>query len=444
VKIWHRALTAWRVGERKPANYLVMAPVPDRGMASLISSFPDITGCHSGESRDPHVTLFGPFFPKGDACLLPGIIGQPLAGVNHFSCTGGELIRLKGLRGGAIGFRLIPGARLQAFYHKMVECLDPRVSKTIWIDRPPGQRLFHISLRYNIPFRDVSRVWDRVVTLPLSPLFIRGQGKEPVSPLRTYLLAGDAPIDLFRISLLRRGFLWKEYDLPRRRWLSRSEALDQTEWVRTREEYRKGEGFELRSPVTRNYSPPFVIGDLHLGHAGIIDYCRRPFSSSREMDKVLIRNWNYTVRPGDGVFFLGDLRHGRHAPPAEYYLERLCGRILFIRGNHDKGLPGGVRDFRITHCGITFLLIHDPEDVPAGETSWVLHAHHHNNNIAKYPFINTETRTINVSAELVNYAPVGLDEIARFIRESAPREHLQTLKDARERYPLQDSEKGNQ
>jgi calcineurin-like phosphoesterase family protein len=443
MKEGHRARTAWRIGQRKPTDYLIMARIPDKGISSLISSFPVITGCSSGESREPHVTLFGPFRIKEELRQLPGIIEQALIGATHFSCQRGNLIRLKGIRGGAIAFRLDPGEGLLAFYRSLVSTLDSRLSQNIWIDRSPGQRLFHISLRFNIPFREFDQVWNRVIALPESPHYVKSRAKEPGFSLRTYLLTCDAPIDMFRISLMRRGFLWKEYDLPRKLWLSRGEALPSGGWVKTLAEYRKREGFELHQPDGRKDHSPFVIGDLHLGHGNIIDYCRRPFSSFREMDAVLIRNWNYTINPEDEVYYLGDLRHGRHAPPASYYLERLSGRILFVCGNHDKGIPGGIRNYRITHQGIPFFLIHDPEEVPAGESSWVLHAHHHNNTLALYPFINSETRTINVSAELVNYVPVSLDEICRFIRKAAPGEHLGTLKEARERYPDQgqDSER---
>jgi calcineurin-like phosphoesterase family protein len=435
MKKGHRARMAWRIGQRKPADLLLLARIPDKGIASLITSFPVITGCTSGESRDPHVTLFGPLRPGGDLRNFPDIIAQTLSGVTHFSCQREDLIRLKGVRGGAIALRLDPGESLQAFYRRLVKTLNSRLSWISWIDRSPGQRLFHITLRFNIPFREVHRVWERVTSLPESPHYLRSGGKDPGFSLRTYLLTCDAPLDLFRIALMRRGFLWKEYDLPRKLWLSRDEALNAGGWVKTREEYRRREGLELHLPVDRKGDSPFVIGDLHLGHRNIIDYCRRPFSSSQEMDRVLIRNWNCIVRPHDEVYYLGDLRHGRHAHPASYYLDRLSGRISLICGNHDEGLIGGVHNLRITHQGIPFLLVHDPGEAPAGERSWVLHAHFHNNNIARYPFMNAETRTINVSAELVNYAPVSLDEICGFIRKAGAGEHLATLRQARERYP---------
>jgi calcineurin-like phosphoesterase family protein len=430
----HRARTAWRVGRRRPADHLILARVPDRGIASLIASFPTVTRCTSGEAKEPHVTLFGPFLPETDGRKLSAAVEKALNGPDHLSCRIAGLIRLEGIKGGAIALAIDPDHGLKTLYQGLVEGLGPRVAACSWVDRPPGQRLFHISLRFNIPFREFSRVWERVTSLSPSPLFLRPKGGKPLPPIRTYLYTGDAPLDLFRVALLRRGSLLREYDLPTKTWLSRGHALSPDGWVRTREEFRWLEGLELPGPVT-GVGPPFVIADLHLGHRNIIDYCRRPFSSPEEMDRILIRNWNYTVRPGDEVYFLGDLRHGRNAPDGSYYLGLLSGRVHLVRGNHDQGMTGGVDQLRIANGEFSFLLVHDPEKVPAGETAWVIHGHYHNNDIARYPFIHAGNRTINVSAELVNYSPVSLSEICEFLRRAGAGEQIPTLKEARERYP---------
>ena len=50
----------------------------------------------------------------------------------------------------------------------------------------------------------------------------------------------------------------------------------------------------------------FFTSDLHLGHANVITYDNRPFSSVEEMDEELIRRWNAKVGKGDVVYVLGD------------------------------------------------------------------------------------------------------------------------------------------
>jgi len=76
----------------------------------------------------------------------------------------------------------------------------------------------------------------------------------------------------------------------------------------------------------------WLTADTHYGHANIIKYCNRPFSSVEEMDEAMIRNHNAVVRPGDIWYHLGDFAMGRH----DDYLSRLNGGAKhLIFGNHD-------------------------------------------------------------------------------------------------------------
>ena len=77
----------------------------------------------------------------------------------------------------------------------------------------------------------------------------------------------------------------------------------------------------------------FFTSDTHFGSEMILDFCRRPFGSSHEMDEELIRLWNETV-PEDGVVFhLGDFCDTENASD---YLRKLNGTIHLIAGNHDR------------------------------------------------------------------------------------------------------------
>jgi calcineurin-like phosphoesterase family protein len=412
-----------------------MARVRDPALSSLITSFPAIVGLTSGEAREPHVTLFGPFRSRAGGDVILTGVRDAASGLNRISCTIGDLVRLKGIRGGAIALSLSPGADLTGFYRQLVSVFPSLASGCSWIDRPPGQRIFHISLRFNIPFREFDEFWKRVTKLPLSPEYEPAGEKGSQSSLRTYLKASDSPLDIFRIAVLRRGSLWKEFDLPRRIWLTRKESADSGEWNKTYLNYRKKEGMELHEQAQDRSPQPFVISDLHLGHRNIIQYCRRPFSSSGEMDDVLIRNWNYRVAPKDEVFYLGDLCHGKNAAPASEYLSRLNGRIQVISGNHDREFPGAVQSLRLQYGTMEFFLIHDPAEAPGDFPGWVIHGHLHNNDIGRYPFINAGTRTINVSAELLDYVPVSIPELCGFLMRIRPGEKIGSLKEARARYP---------
>jgi len=78
----------------------------------------------------------------------------------------------------------------------------------------------------------------------------------------------------------------------------------------------------------------YFSADTHFGHTNIIKYCKRPFSSTEEMDNHMIASFNRKVNPNDRLFILGDFAWGHLAPQ---YLRRLkCKNIWLITGNHDK------------------------------------------------------------------------------------------------------------
>lgn len=78
----------------------------------------------------------------------------------------------------------------------------------------------------------------------------------------------------------------------------------------------------------------FLTSDTHAGHANIMQFARRPFSSVEEMDQALIDNWNAVVSDNDDVYHLGDLALGSKAFIRQF-VSQLKGRIHLIMGNHD-------------------------------------------------------------------------------------------------------------
>ena len=76
----------------------------------------------------------------------------------------------------------------------------------------------------------------------------------------------------------------------------------------------------------------YFTSDTHFCHANIIKYCNRPFKNVDEMDETIITNWNSVVKHDDLVYHLGDVGFG----DIKNVLRRLNGRIILIRGSHDK------------------------------------------------------------------------------------------------------------
>ena len=85
----------------------------------------------------------------------------------------------------------------------------------------------------------------------------------------------------------------------------------------------------------------FFTSDLHFGHERIAMYTGRPWKSIEEHDQALAERWNAVVKAGDTTYILGDFAMPRKTeiPSMKVYsryLNRLHGKKILIKGNHDK------------------------------------------------------------------------------------------------------------
>ena len=146
------------------------------------------------------------------------------------------------------------------------------------------------------------------------------------------------------------------------------------------------------------------------------------------MNSEMVSRWNQTVSKYDTVYFLGDLVFSRdRGKHIGRWMHKLNGIKIFIWGNHDSFLKCKLPYLVIKYNRESILFVHcpDPEASHNKETLahtgickllkewketpwWIIHGHHHNNNLQKHPLINNETRMINVSAELLDYRPIEL------------------------------------
>lgn len=183
----------------------------------------------------------------------------------------------------------------------------------------------------------------------------------------------------------------------------------------------------------------WLTSDQHFGHARILEYSGRPFSSVDEMDEAIVARHNEIVRPDDEVYHLGDLSLDERV--ALRVAPRLHGRKFLIAGNHDachfchrrgqsrvrKYVEAGFEWVRMTSSLDGFLMCHlpyrgdtvtaarpngeerYPEWRPNDEGKWLLHGHVHE-------AWRQRGRMINVGVDVWNYAPVTLDEL-KLIRD---------------------------
>jgi calcineurin-like phosphoesterase family protein len=223
---------------------------------------------------------------------------------------------------------------------------------------------------------------------------------------------GPVKMDILRIVLRKGGLAVAEYDLARKKWLRNTESIQGKNAKASLRRFRIDKGLQMIGPNLSLEPEIQIISDLHLGHANSIPRYKRPFFSGniREMDRVIIRNWNWTVKENDTVIFLGDLSFMSQERP-ESYLQRLKGSIFFLEGNHDPYYPNMSRCLLMRYQEVPYLFIHDPEELARPFEGWVIHGHVHNKDLARYPFFNPFDRTVNVSAEMIGYRPISFKEI---------------------------------
>lgn len=250
-------------------------------------------------------------------------------------------------------------------------------------------------------------------------------------------------LHLLRIRVSGRGK--REYDLVLKRFLTGRDVWSRY-WRRRSVEALKAELAPPREQELHisDSAKCYFIGDTHFDHKNIIRYCHRPFSGVAEMNRAMKDKWNNAVGQSDTVFFLGDYtgpprRLGVYYERLKYWTRQLEGAKTSILGNHDR--RGGCIAFektmilRVAH-GRSFLLIHDPtDDIPnsiRAKYDWIIHGHVHNNRLGMYPFINGEQKTINVSAELIDYRPVSLSHLLSLDLDSVKR--METINHEPERW----------
>jgi len=89
----------------------------------------------------------------------------------------------------------------------------------------------------------------------------------------------------------------------------------------------------------------FFTADEHYGHANIIRYCNRPFTSVDEMDEALMANFNSVVKDNDLTIHAGDFCWAKtQADAYKKYISKLNGGHVFLKGSHDRWLNNSAHE----------------------------------------------------------------------------------------------------
>jgi len=366
-----------------------------RKITNWISRFCD--KCRIPDSkihRIPHISLYGSFSADhGQVERVKSVLVTIGRKYSYLPFTIDGLQCIEGEKGIVIYFNIVPSEELKQFRNELAWNLISIIPNTKPFDYDKDF-LFHSTLAYKLSDSEYERISAHVNSVdPISDDFTRPYFYLPMVALRITFLNNQSRIIC-------------EYDLLQQKLLSRWESLSKANWQRTSKLYRMKKGIENYHEYSNSI---YVISDLHLDHSNIIHYCARPFLSSNvnEMNSVLVDNWNNIVHRHNTVYCLGDLSFSHRGNSTEYWLSKLNGNIHYIKGNHEEEVKYA-KDYEILyHQQYKFLLVHNPNCLPVPWNDWIIHGHKHNNDMKKFPFINGERKTINVSAELVNYRQIG-------------------------------------
>lgn len=170
----------------------------------------------------------------------------------------------------------------------------------------------------------------------------------------------------------------------------------------------------------------FFASDHHFGHANILTFKRddgtplREFVDVDHMNEHIVNCHNSVVRPGDKVYFLGDVVMSKKTSALEI-LGRMNGEKVLIKGNHDQCKPEAYlkyfKDIRASHQFERLIMTHIPIH-PESLARWGLnvHGHLHYNVVKRQLSHLPDPRYFNVSMERINYTPISLEEIRKQTR----------------------------
>src|SRR5665647_813945 len=295
----------------------------------------------------PHITLVGPIDTNQEAKLIADFISI---------CNHTELVKYT-----IEGVEIFTG------------------TKVVYLDVTPSRELiiFRRSLRDRLRTYCRLSEWDFVESFAFHSTIANNVHPTKLRTIQQSIKYSQIYNHMMlRATLLNNGRILHEYDFVLQKSLSRYEALDKT--------IQK----QMWQQFGNNKSPKiYLISDMHLGHTNVIKYCDRSFINTSSMNNTLVRNWNRIISNNDKVYYLGDIAYGKGSDPV-YWINKLNGDITFIRGNHDTTNKINFVDFTIIEAsGLKFYLVHNPANVPHNWDGWIIHGHHHNNNIAEFPFI---------------------------------------------------------
>lgn len=166
----------------------------------------------------------------------------------------------------------------------------------------------------------------------------------------------------------------------------------------------------------------WYTSDEHLGHANIIRYCNRPFSSVEEMDNEIIKRHNEVVSENDTVIHAGDFTLIAK-PKIVYrkYIDKLNGKHIFLRGSHDYWLKGSRNHeiMELTFDNTYITICHYAMRVwPRSHyNSILLFGHSHGR-------LSSEGKSMDIGVDTNNFYPYSFEQIKEIMKNKPDNSNL--------------------
>lgn len=193
-------------------SYIVTISLDDREFRTCISDLAGYFNIGDHERHEPHITLLGPFHlsPGRDPASILTESRVLDKAPPSFHAELKAPLMLRGKRGYAVVISAEPGNSLAGFATELRKCLAPECTDCTWIDRTAGIRIYHVSIGFGL-HRDRAETVLRALKESMA-----GAGRSP----GTCPVAGITVESGF-LTVIRRGVLWRVFDLHEGKWLSR-------------------------------------------------------------------------------------------------------------------------------------------------------------------------------------------------------------------------------
>lgn len=182
-------------------------------------------------------------------------------------------------------------------------------------------------------------------------------------------------------------------------------------------------------------SKTYYTADQHLGGAGVIEYCQRPFKSVEHQTDRIIAEANSRAKAGDTLVIVGDVvaygrEQGREGARLRWphYRDMIHADTVVLQGNHDEQNKtktighhlftkvGGFRAF-VSHYPTDAIEQWAPDLIQYvyGNCDFALCGHVHNAWKTRAMLTHQPGRptflNINIGVDVWKYRPVSVEEI---------------------------------